>query len=156
MSAFHWRRLAFVSLFSGAIGSAAYADNAEGPLALPDAQTLAVTQQPMLQAQAAAVAALADDAFLARSYELNLRGMQQLTEAFDALGLEYVPSVGNFVLVKVGPAAKVYQELLKRGVIVRPVANYGLPEWLRITVGLPQENEAFLRALPEALAAARG
>ncbi|HQR20270.1 MAG TPA: histidinol-phosphate transaminase [Burkholderiaceae bacterium] len=107
-------------------------------------------------AQAAAVAALADDAFLARSYELNLRGMQQLTEAFDALGLEYVPSVGNFVLVKVGPAAKVYQELLKRGVIVRPVANYGLPEWLRITVGLPQENEAFLRALPEALAAARG
>ncbi len=68
-------------------------------------------------AQAAAVAALADDAFLARSYELNLRGMQQLTEAFEALGLEYVPSVGNFVLVKVGPAARVYQELLKRGVI---------------------------------------
>jgi histidinol-phosphate aminotransferase len=107
-------------------------------------------------AQAAAVAALADDAFLARSYELNLRGMQQLTEAFEALGLEYVPSVGNFVLVKVGPAARVYQELLKRGVIVRPVANYGLPEWLRITVGLPEENAVFLRALPEALAAARG
>jgi len=107
-------------------------------------------------AQAAAVAALADDAFLARSYELNLRGMQQLTAAFEALGLEYVPSVGNFVLVKVGPAARVYQELLKRGVIVRPVANYGLPEWLRITVGLPEENDVFLRALPEALAAARG
>jgi histidinol-phosphate aminotransferase len=107
-------------------------------------------------AQAAAVAALADDAFLARSYELNLRGMQQLTAAFEALGLEYVPSVGNFVLVKVGPAARVYQELLKRGVIVRPVANYGLPEWLRITVGLPEENAVFLRALPEALAAARG
>ena len=107
-------------------------------------------------AQAAAVAALADDAFLARSYELNLCGMQQLTAAFEALGLEYVPSVGNFVLVKVGPAARVYQELLKRGVIVRPVANYGLPEWLRITVGLPEENDVFLRALPEALAAARG
>ena len=107
-------------------------------------------------AQAAAVAALADDAFLARSYELNLRGMQQLTAAFEALGLEYVPSVGNFVLVKVGPAARVYQELLKRGVIVRPVANYGLPEWLRITVGLPEENDVFLRALPEAIAAARG
>jgi histidinol-phosphate aminotransferase len=104
-------------------------------------------------AQAAAVAALADDAFVARSYELNLRGMQQLTDAFQALGLEYVPSVGNFVLVKVGPAARVYQELLKRGVIVRPVANYGLPEWLRITVGLPEENATFLRALPEALAA---
>jgi histidinol-phosphate aminotransferase len=107
-------------------------------------------------AQAAAVAALADEDFLARSYELNLRGMQQLTEAFKSLGLEYVPSVGNFVLVRVGPAARVYEELLRRGVIVRPVANYGLPEWLRITVGLPEENEVFLRALPDALAAARG
>ncbi len=107
-------------------------------------------------AQAAAVAALADEDFLARSYALNLRGMQQLTEAFRALGLEYVPSVGNFVLVKVGAAAAVYHELLKRGVIVRPVANYGLPEWLRVTVGLPEENAAFLKALPQALAAARG
>jgi len=105
-------------------------------------------------AQAAAVAALADDDFLARSFELNLRGMAQLTGAFEALGLEYVPSVGNFVLVRVGPAARVYQELLKRGVIVRPVANYGLPEWLRVTIGLPEENATFLRALPEALAAA--
>jgi histidinol-phosphate aminotransferase len=106
-------------------------------------------------AQAAAVAALADEEFLARSYELNLRGMQQLTAAFESLGLEYVPSVGNFVLVKVGAAARVYEQLLRRGVIVRPVANYGLPEWLRVTVGLPEENAAFLRALPEALAAAR-
>jgi len=105
-------------------------------------------------AQAAAVAALADTDFLARSYELNLRGMAQLTEAFEALGLDYEPSVGNFVLVRVGPAARVYQELLRRGVIVRPVANYGLPEWLRITVGLPEENATFLRALPEALVAA--
>lgn len=105
-------------------------------------------------AQAAAVAALADEDFLARSYELNLRGMAQLTGAFEALGLDYVPSVGNFVLVRVGPAARVYQELLKRGVIVRPVANYGLPEWLRVTIGLPEENATFLRALPEALAAA--
>jgi len=107
-------------------------------------------------AQAAAVAALADEDFLARSYALNLRGMLQLTEAFRALGLAYVPSVGNFVLVKVGVAAAVYRELLKRGVIVRPVANYGLPEWLRVTVGLPEENAAFLKALPQALAAARG
>jgi histidinol-phosphate aminotransferase len=106
-------------------------------------------------AQAAAVAALADEDFLARSYELNLRGMQQLTAAFESLGLEYVPSVGNFVLVKVGAAARVYEQLLRRGVIVRPVANYGLPEWLRVTVGLPEENATFLRALPEALAAAR-
>ncbi|HTN50751.1 MAG TPA: histidinol-phosphate transaminase [Burkholderiaceae bacterium] len=102
-------------------------------------------------AQAAALAALTDEDFLARSYALNLRGMQQLTEAFRGLGLEYIPSVGNFVLVKVGPAGRVYQELLKRGVIVRPVANYGLPEWLRVTVGLPEENAAFLKALPQAL-----
>jgi histidinol-phosphate aminotransferase len=82
--------------------------------------------------------------------------MAELTAAFGRLGLAYLPSYGNFVLVKVGPAAKVYQELLKRGVIVRPVANYALPEWLRVTIGLPGENAKFLRALPEALAAARG
>lgn len=107
-------------------------------------------------AQAAAVAALGDREFLARSYELNRQGRDALVRAFDALGLEHVPSRANFVLVKVGPAAAVYHELLKRGVIVRPVANYGLPEWLRVTVGLSQENAAFLAALPEALAAARG
>jgi len=106
-------------------------------------------------AQAAAVAALADDEFLACSYTLNLRGMQQITDAFRVLRLDYVPSVGNFVLVKVGPAARVYHELLKRGVIVRPVANYGLPDWLRVTIGLPEENARFLEALPAALAAAR-
>jgi histidinol-phosphate aminotransferase len=106
-------------------------------------------------AQAAAVAALADDAFLARSYELNLRGMLQLTDGLRALGLEYEPSYGNFILIKVGAAGRVYEELLKRGVIVRPVANYQLPEWLRVTVGLPEENQRFLDALPAALTAAR-
>ncbi len=107
-------------------------------------------------AQAAAVAALDDAEFLARSYDVNTKGMTELTAAFDQLGLEYVPSYGNFVMVKVGAAARIYQELLKRGVIVRPVANYALPEWLRVTIGLPEENAQFLRALPEALAAARG
>ncbi len=106
-------------------------------------------------AQAAAVAALADQDFLARSYSLNRQGMDQLCHAFSRLGLQYVPSSGNFVLVRVGAGMRVYSELLKRGVIVRPVDNYGLPEWLRVTVGLPEENETFLRALPEALAAAR-
>lgn len=107
-------------------------------------------------AQAAAVAALDDAEFLARSYAVNAQGMDELAAAFRGLGLEYVPSRGNFVLVKVGPAGKVYHELLKRGVIVRPVANYGLPEWLRVTVGLPEENAKFLRALSQALAAVRG
>ena len=105
-------------------------------------------------AQAAAVAALDDAGFLEQSYALNKRGLDELTAAFGRLGLAFVPSCGNFVLVKVGPASRVYQELLKRGVIVRPVANYGLPEWLRVTVGLPQENARFIEALPAALAAA--
>ncbi|MEP6609176.1 MAG: histidinol-phosphate transaminase [Burkholderiaceae bacterium] len=102
-------------------------------------------------AQAAALAALADRAFLAESYRLNERGMQQLTTVFRELDLGFVPSYGNFVLVNVGDATRVYQELLKRGIIVRPVANYGLPDWLRVTVGLPEENERFLQALRDAL-----
>jgi histidinol-phosphate aminotransferase len=106
-------------------------------------------------AQAAAVAALADTDYLTRSYELNRAGMRSFTEAFAALGLPYVESQGNFVLVRVGDGARVYQALLTRGVIVRPVGNYGLPEWLRVSIGLPEENAAFLAALPAALAAAR-
>jgi histidinol-phosphate aminotransferase len=107
-------------------------------------------------AQAAALAALGDQAFLQQSYELNRAGLREFEAAFDTLGLPYVPSRANFVLVKVGAAARVYQELLKRCVIVRPVGNYGLPEWLRVSVGLPAENATFLAALPPALAAARG
>ena len=106
-------------------------------------------------AQAAALAALADSEFLARSDALNREGLRRLELAFSELGLPFVPSRGNFVLVKVGPAARVYQELLKRGVIVRPVGNYGLPEWLRVSVGLPEENARFLAVLPAALAAAQ-
>ena len=106
-------------------------------------------------AQAAAVAALDDAQFLEDSYQLNLAGMQQLSEAFRALQLEFVPSYGNFLLVKVSDAQRVDAQLLKRGIIVRPVANYDLPEWLRVTVGLPAENLRFLEALPKALEAAR-
>jgi len=106
-------------------------------------------------AQAAAVAALDDEAFVARSVEVNRQGMAQLTAAFDALGLRYLPSFGNFVLVQVGDGAAVYQGLLKRGVIVRPVANYGLPQWLRVTIGLPEENDRFIAALREVLPGGR-
>lgn len=107
-------------------------------------------------AQAAAVAALGDSEFLRRSAELNSAGKAQLTEAFDRLGLEYVPSSGNFVLVRVGDddgaGARVNLALLKQGVIVRPVGNYNLPRWLRVTIGLPEENAAFVAALERALA----
>ena len=106
-------------------------------------------------AQAAACAALSDDEFVRRSYEMNRRGLHDLESALRGMGLETVPSFANFLLVRIGPAARVYQELLARGVIVRPVGNYDLPEWLRVTVGLPQENERFLQALPAALEAVR-
>lgn len=106
-------------------------------------------------AQAAAVAALADEAFLEKSAKLNADGYRQLTAAFDALDLEYVRSYGNFVLVRVGhddgAGAKVNLALLKQGVIVRPVGNYGLPQWLRVSIGLPEENARFIEALKNAL-----
>jgi histidinol-phosphate aminotransferase len=107
-------------------------------------------------AQAAAVAALNDKAFLEKSAKINADGYRQLTQAFDALGLEYVPSYGNFILVKVGDddgaGARVNVALLKQGIIVRPVGNYGLPQWLRVSIGLPQENAAFIDALKKVLA----
>jgi len=106
-------------------------------------------------AQAAAIAALNDSDFLARSAQLNRDGYCQLTAAFDALGLEYVPSSGNFVLVRVGDddgaGARVNLALLKEGVIVRPVGAYGLPQWLRVSIGLPEENAAFIAALKKVL-----
>jgi histidinol-phosphate aminotransferase len=107
-------------------------------------------------AQAAAVAALNDAQFLRDSAQLNADGYQQLIEAFDAMGLEYVSSYGNFVLVKVGQdneaGNRVNLALLTQGVIVRPVGNYGLPQWLRVTIGLPEENSRFIEALKKALA----
>ena len=100
---------------------------------------------------AAAEAALADEEFLAKSAELNRRGMQQLEEGFQALGLDWIPSAGNFITVRVGNASAVNARLLRQGVIVRPIAGYGMPEWLRISIGLPEENARFLDALKVAL-----
>ena len=99
-------------------------------------------------ALAAASAALEDDAHITRVAQLNRDGMQRLTAAFRMLGLDYIPSAGNFVCVDVKqPATIVYEQLLREGVIVRPVANYGMPNHLRVTVGLPEENERFINAL---------
>jgi histidinol-phosphate aminotransferase len=102
-------------------------------------------------AQAAAVAALSDHGFIDRSRALNAQGLAQLTSAFQELGLVYVPSFGNFILLHVGDALSVNERLLRAGVIVRPVANYGLPEYLRVSVGLPRENATFIKALRHAL-----
>lgn len=100
---------------------------------------------------AGALAALDDDTFLNASYELNRRGMAQIVAALEAHGLEYIPSYGNFVTFRAGDAAAVNQKLLKQGVIVRPIAGYGLLEWLRVTIGTEAENARFIEALAKAL-----
>jgi len=102
-------------------------------------------------AQAAALAALGDDAHLEKARRVNADGMRQLVKGFEQLGLDYIPSVGNFVCVEVGEAGRVYEQLLRAGVIVRPVANYGMPRHLRVTVGLSNENQRFLDALKATL-----
>ncbi len=102
-------------------------------------------------AQDAALAALSDEAFLKESFATNQRGLAQLTLGFGELSLSMIPSVANFISFHVGDAAGVFQKLLKCGIIVRPIANYGLPEYLRVSVGVEQENQSFLRALKEVL-----
>ncbi len=101
---------------------------------------------------AAAAAALDDREFVRRSYELNATGMRQITQGLAKLGLDYIPSFGNFLSFKAGDAAKVFQQLLRRGVIVRPVAGYGMPGYLRVSTGLESENQRFLDALKASLA----
>jgi histidinol-phosphate aminotransferase len=101
--------------------------------------------------QAAAVAALGDDAFVERSRALNTAGMHQIVRGLEPLRLEHIPSFGNFVSVRVPQAGQVYQRLLRQGVIVRPVGAYEMPEFLRVTIGLHAENERFLSALRAAL-----
>ncbi|MHA7856242.1 histidinol-phosphate transaminase [Marinobacter shengliensis] len=106
-------------------------------------------------ALAAATAVLQDEAYLNRSREVNEAGLRQLSEAFELMGLPYIPSAGNFIAVEVGDQARgIYQALLSHGVIVRPIAGYGMPHHLRVSVGLPEENERFLDALSQSLAAA--
>ena len=98
-------------------------------------------------AQAAAVASLADEDFVARSYAANQAGMVQMTQGLSELGLEYIPSHANFVSFKVVNAAQINQQLLQNGVIVRPIANYEMPEYLRVSIGLFSENDRFLTVL---------
>jgi histidinol-phosphate aminotransferase len=99
-------------------------------------------------ALAAAAAALDDMEFVARSYAENLNGLRQLEEGARSLGLDFIPSYGNFLTMRVGKANEVFKRLLRRGVIVRPVGGgYGLPEHLRVTTGTAAENEKLLGAL---------
>ncbi len=103
----------------------------------------------------AAAAAIGDDEFVARSRDLNAAGKQQWLDGLQTLGLSAIPSRGNFLCVDMGqPAMPLFQALLREGVIVRPVANYGLPNHLRISIGLADENAFALAALARVLQAA--
>ena len=104
-------------------------------------------------AQAAALGAMEDEAFLAHCLEINVEGMAQLTAGLAALGVPHIPSHGNFIACEVGDAARVNRALLERGVIVRPLANYGMPRHLRVSVGLAEENARFLDVLAEVIEA---
>lgn len=98
-------------------------------------------------AQAGALAALDDTAHAEKTRRITTRGLRLYARAFRKLGLEFVGSEANFILVKVGDGAGVFKELQKRGVIVRPMGGYALPEWIRISVGTPKENQKCLEAL---------
>lgn len=103
-------------------------------------------------ALAAATAVLEDRDYLARAREVNAAGLAQLTGGFERMGVNYIPSAGNFVTFEAGPQARaVYRSLLQHGVIVRPLEGYDMPCHLRVSVGLPEQNARFLDALAEAL-----
>ena len=103
-------------------------------------------------ASAAAVAALDDEEFVIKCRRENRTGLKQLGAGFTQLGREFVPSQGNFILVKVGDGVAVFDALQRQGVITRPVKGYGLPEWLRVTVGTSVQNERLLKTLAGVLA----
>lgn len=98
-------------------------------------------------AQAAALAALDDQAFVERCVRANRAGLKQLQDGCDRLGLPWVPSEANFLLVQVGEGTRWFDALQRRGVIVRPLVPYSLPEWIRITVGTPEQNERVISEL---------
>jgi histidinol-phosphate aminotransferase len=101
--------------------------------------------------QAGALAALDDDEHIARTRANNRRGLELFENEFRKSGWEYVPSAANFILVRVGDGQRVFNELQKQGIIVRPMAGYQLPEYIRISVGTPEQNTRCLAALKEVL-----
>ncbi|MFU2091562.1 histidinol-phosphate transaminase [Gallibacterium anatis] len=104
-------------------------------------------------ALAAATAVINDDDFVNKVAENNRQGMKLLVDFFEKQGLDYIPSKGNFITVDFKqPALPIYDALLHKGIIVRPIAGYGMPNHLRISIGLPEENQAFIDALTEILA----
>lgn len=118
-------------------------------------QVLQKTRQPFNTngiAQAGAIAGILDDEHVQRTRELTWEGRDYLQAEFARLGLEYVPSHGNFVLVKVGDGRELFSALLKRGVIIRDMVAYGLPEWVRVSIGTMEQNRRFIEELTALLA----
>ncbi len=103
-------------------------------------------------AQAAALAALEDERHVARIRRLTASGLRQLERECRRRKLEYVPSVANFMLIRVGPGREIFQRLMRHGVIVRPMDGYGLPEYIRVSVGTRKELDRFWVALDQVLA----
>jgi histidinol-phosphate aminotransferase len=103
-------------------------------------------------ALAAAAAALGDTEFVNASFDANRDGMQQITQGLKVLGIDYIPSFGNFISFRVADAGAVFRRLLQAGVIVRPVASYGMPHHLRVSIGSSRENARFLESLKQAIA----
>lgn len=103
-------------------------------------------------AQSAALAALDDTEHVLKSKDVNLEGLSYISENLDSLGVSYVPSSANFILVDLKQdAIPFYESLLKKGVIVRPVGGYGLPNHLRVSVGLRDENRRFIDSFGEVI-----
>jgi len=108
-------------------------------------------------AQVGALAALDDKEHVRRTRRNNAAGMNYLEKRFKRMELEFIPSVTNFMLFRPGvDAGSIYQRLLRKGVIVRPMGGYKLPEWLRVTIGTPAENKRFSKALEEVLGSLGG
>ncbi|HEX9878898.1 MAG TPA: histidinol-phosphate transaminase, partial [Candidatus Binatia bacterium] len=98
-------------------------------------------------AQWAALAAMGDSDHVERTRRVNREGMEYLTREFQRMGLDYVPSHANFILLRVGQGRECFKRLLSRGVIVRPMEGYDLPEYVRVTVGTMRENIRFVNEL---------
>jgi histidinol-phosphate aminotransferase len=119
-------------------------------------QILQKTRQPFNVnglAQVGAVAALADEQHLRETKRITDEGRAFFHMQFAEMGLEYVPSAANFVLVKVGDGAALFQEMLHRRIIVRALKGYHLPEWIRISIGTMEQNRKCAEALREILTA---
>ena len=120
----------------------------------PIADLLQKARQPFntnALAQAAALAALDDEDHIRKTREINRQGLDFYEKAFKERGLEYVPSVANFILVRVQNGDQVFKNMLQKGVIIRAMSGYKLPDWVRISIGTPAENQRALEVLDEVL-----